>query len=217
MPRHRLATCALAVGALLAAAGCGGDDDATSPTSTAAPPTTAPVDATTDPAGATTASPNLVPNDSSLVDQLLDPADVGEGYTPDDTLGDGTFDGDLCEDVVIAPSWDDEAGQALSRPADDGDLDTFTQAVLSFSDEAAAAAFVTEVGDGQGTCLGGSMEPVTAGDEALLLVVNDEEGASASAVVRVGARVTVLTALGPTDPGPVDEDLVATAAAGLGA
>ena len=60
------------------------------------------------------------------------------------------------------------------------------------------------------------MDPVEAGDEALLLVVTDEEGASASAVVRVGARVTVLTALGPADPGPIDEDLVAEAAAGLG-
>jgi hypothetical protein len=118
--------------------------------------------------------------------------------------------------VTIEPTWDDDAGQGLSRAGDGDDLDTFTQAVLSFPDEAAAAAFVTDVAEGQGTCLGGAMEPVEAGDEALLLVVSDEEGTSASAVVRVGARVTVLTALGPSDPGPVDEDLVAAAASSLG-
>lgn len=227
MPRPRIAPCALAALLLLGATACGGDDDETAPTTSttaatstpASTPTTGPGSvptSTTVPGASPTTSPNLVPNDSPLGEQLLAPTAVGEGYGPDDTLGDGTFDGDLCEGVVIDPTWDDEAGQALSNAGADGALETFTQSILAFPDDAAASSFLTEVADGQGTCLGAIAEPVDAGDEAVLVVVSDEEGSSAAGLARVGARVTLLTAIGPADPPPVDEALVVAAATALG-
>ena len=231
MHRPRIAACAVAAALVLVLAACGGDDDSgTTTTSTStlpdAPTTAGSDDGATTTAGedgegptttaAPTTSPNLPPSDSPLVDQLLDPAVVGEGFAPDDTLGDGTFDGDLCEDVTIEPSWDDQAGQGLSRPEDGGDLTAFTQAVLDFPDDAAAEAFVAEVREGQTTCLGGEATDVDAGDEAFLISVSDEEGSAAAAVVRIGPRVTSLTALGPSDPGPLDEELVQAAAAAIG-
>ncbi|WCO68344.1 sensor domain-containing protein [Iamia majanohamensis] len=231
MHRPRIAACAVAAALVLALAACGGDDDSgTTTTSTStlpdAPSTAGTDDGATTTAGdddggptttaAPTTSPNLPPSDSPLVDQLLDPAAVGEGFAPDDTLGDGTFDGDLCEDVTIEPSWDDQAGQGLSRAEEGGDLTAFTQAVLDFPDDAAAEAFVAEVREGQTTCLGGEATDVDAGDEAFLISVSDEEGSAAAAVVRIGPRVTSLTALGPTDPGPLDEELVQAAAAAIG-
>ncbi len=227
MPRSRIAACALAAALLVGVVACGGDDDSgTTTTSTStlpdAPTTADEAGGSTTTAGGgdeattTTTSPNLPPSDSPLVDQLLDPSAVGEGFAPDDTLGDGTFDGDLCEDVIVEPSWDDQAGQGLTEPEEGGDLTAFTQAVLEFADEAAAEAFVGEVRDGQTTCLGGEASDVDAGDQAFLISVSDEEGSSAAAVVRIGTRVTALTALGPTDPGPLDEDLVQQAAAAIG-
>jgi hypothetical protein len=229
--RPRIAVCAVAAALVLALAACGGDDDSgTTTTSTStlpdAPTTAGDDDGATTTAGedgegptttaAPTTSPNLPPSDSPLVDQLLDPAAVGEGFAPDDTLGDGTFDGDLCEDVTIGPSWDDQAGQGLSRTEEGDDLTAFTQAVLDFPDDAAAEAFVAEVREGQTTCLGGEATDVDAGDEAFLISVSDEEGSAAAAVVRIGPRVTSLTALGPTDPSPLDEELVQAAAAAIG-
>lgn len=224
MPRSRIAAGVLAATLVLATGACGGDDDSGSdPTTTLADaPTTEVAAATTtadsEPAATTTptTSPNLPPIDSPLEDQLLAPAAVGDGYGPDDTLGQGTFDGDLCEDVIIEPTWDDQAGQGLSQGEGDQKV-TFTQAVLAFADEAAAEGFATAVADGQGTCLAvGEPTTVEVGDEAVLFAVSDEEGVAAAAIVRVGPRVTVLTAFGPSGEGILDEDLVQAAGAALG-
>ncbi len=224
MPRPRLAVGALAAALLLTASACGGSDDSgpdTTPTLAEAPTTEAGGSSTTsgrDPAATTTTttSPNLPPTDSPLQDQLLAPGTVGDGYAPDDTLGQGTFDGDLCEDVIIEPTWDDQAGQGLSR-SDGAEKATFTQAVMAFADEAAAEGFATAVADGQSTCLAvGEPTTVDVGDEAVLFVVSDEEGVAAAAIVRVGPRVTTLTAFGPSGDGVLDEDLVQAAGAALG-
>ncbi len=243
MHRSPRAACVLTLAVTLAMSACGSDGDSGSATTTSTTTTSTTTTSTTstlesapstgagpsdggpstvsttapgrDDAPDTT-SPNLAPTDSPLVDQLLDPTAVGGGYTPDDTLGDGTFDGDLCEDVVIEPTWEDEAGQGLSRSEGDGGPTFFTQAVLDFAEPDTAEAFVVAVRNGQSTCLGAQPAALDIGDEAFLIGVSDEEGTLGAGVVRVGARVTTLNAQGPADPGPVDEDLVRAAAAALG-
>lgn len=214
------------VAALLA--GCsddgGSDDEGTGTTTTAEPGTTdgadpsAADDPTTtagpdepDATTTTTTSPNLAPSDSPLLDLLVAPATFGSGHAPDDTYGDGTFDGDLCEDVTIEPTWDDQAGQALSAGED-----SVSQAVLRFPDADVAAAFVQDLVDGVTTC-DPNIEPAEladVGDEATRLSVSDEEGSRDRVVVRVGPLVTTVIAV--TDgPSPLTDDVVGTIASTL--
>lgn len=222
---------------LLVGAACGGDDedpsaDATTSTSTAADggddedPSTTTEDATTttedvstttagedqptttsDDDAPTTTSPNLPPNDSPLAELLADPTELGEGYVPDDSLGDGSFDGDLCEDVFIEAAWEEQASQALRQGTGD-DAVTFQQTILRFFDESAAEAFCAQVSDGLVTCQPGTTmtEVAGVGDEAVLAALVEEGSAVAGGLVRSGDLVGYSSAIGPAEPGlPVDE------------
>ncbi|QYG92039.1 hypothetical protein HC251_06035 [Iamia sp. SCSIO 61187] len=171
---------------------------------------------TTTEAGATTTSPNLPPNDSPLQDLLLDPGAVGEGYAPDDTLGDGSFDTDLCEEVTLEQTWDDQAAQALLRGTGD-DAVIFQQSVLRFADAGAAEAFAAEVVDALTACQPDTeVEPVdgTDGQATLARAGAGEAGTATGAVVQVGDLVTWMFGLtGPGVEPPVDEALITAASA----
>lgn len=217
--RRRGAVIVLA-GALVVLGACsdddsGSDDAAATSTTTEAteatdPPSTTAGETTTtsDPAATTTTSPNLAPSDSPLNELLVPPAAFGAGYAPDDTYGDGTFDGDLCEDVTIEQTWDDQAGQALSA----GEA-SITQAVLRFADADAATGFVQELSDGVTTCDPNIVPEAIAGvgDEAARLGTSDEEGRSDRVVIRVGPLVTVATANTTDGSAPLLEDEVSSA------
>lgn len=220
--RHLIAVVA---GVLVLLVGCGGDDDASDPT---VPVTTTTADdgdtaaseddgdegdpGPADPDPTTTTSPNLTPAEGPLVDRLVDPA-VVEGFSPDDAFGDGSLDGDLCEDVTIESTWDDEASLALSdghatAPA------TFQEAVLAFADEQAASDFVDAVVAAHQEC---TLSPTVTsldgvGDAAERV---DVEGPPAQTVVvvRVGATVAHATAIGGADGGGTIPDEVITAVA----
>jgi len=182
-------------------------EGSTTETSTDDEPTTA---------GGSTTSPNLPPNDSPLVDLLLDPATLGPDFVADDSLGDGSFDTDLCEEISLEATWDDQAAQALLAGTGD-DAVIFQQAILRFPDEAAAEAFTTEVGDALVACQPGTeITPVEGvGDEAFLGASPSAEFTTAAGLVRVGDLVTTLLGLtAPNVPAPVDEPTLA-AAAGL--
>lgn len=213
----------IGVGLLVLLGACsddGGDDDAAATSTTTevadatdAPATTAGETTTTsDPAATTTTSPNLAPSDSPLVELLAPAATFGAGYAPDDTYGDGTFDGDLCEDVTVDQTWDDQAGQALSA----GEADV-TQAVLRFADDAAATAFVQELGDGVSTCDPNIVPEAVAGvgDEAYRLGTSDEEGRRDSLVIRIGPLVTVAAARTPDGTEVLVADVADTLAMAL--
>ena len=224
---RRGAALVLLVVVAVALVGCSdGDDDAkggagpaATSTTTATPdeggaPTTTAGDTTTtsDPEATATTSPNLPPSDSPLVELLTPASSFGAGYAPDDTYGDGTFDGDLCEDVTIDTTWDDQAGQALSAGGA-----SITQAVLRFADAATATAFVQDLTDGVTTCDPNIVpEPVEGvGDEASRLTTSDEEGSRDQLIVRVGPLVTVVTALAPDGASPLGPDTAADLVAGL--
>ena len=219
-------------------AGCGGDDgddDAGTTTtdadaagtddgtaSTTAPEgddgsttTEAPDDGSTTTEGGSTTSPNLPPNDSPLAELLLDPAVVGPEFAPDDSLGDGSLDTDLCEEITLEETWDDQAAQALLSGTDE-DGAIFQQAILRFPDDAAAEAFATELGDSLVACQPGTETTVVegVGDLALLATAPEVEASSATAgIVQMGDLVAWL--LGISAPGaasPVDQDILTTAA-----
>ncbi|HEX7133961.1 MAG TPA: hypothetical protein VF228_15400 [Iamia sp.] len=229
-----LATLLLLVASGLVGCGDDGDDDASGdPTSTTtteaagdettteAPAddettTEAPADdETTTTEGPTTTAP--VPDDSELAGLLLDPAAVGPEFTPDDTLGDGTFDPQLCPDITLEETWDDQAAQALVAGADEEAI-LFQQAILRFPDDAAAEAFTAELGDALVTCQPGTeVAPVDgAGDEALLATAADTGTTAMAGVVRVGALVSwILGISGPDLAAPVDEGILTAAADAL--
>jgi len=166
--------------------------------------------------GGTTTSPNLPANDSPLADLLLDPATLGPDFVPDDSLGDGSFDTDVCEEITLEATWDDEAAQALLAGTGD-DAVILQQSILRFPDEATAETFTAAVGDALVTCQPGTdVTPVEGiGDEALLATSSDTDFTSAAGIVRVGDLVTALIGLaGPDIAAPVDE-LTLTAAADL--
>lgn len=223
-------------------AGCGDggdDDDATTTTTTEAadgetagddgsttedPATSDDDGATTEPSdeeGTTTTeggttSPDLPADDRPLAELLLDPARVGSGYTADDTLGDGSLDTDLCEEVTLEETWDDQAAQALlSGSGDDGAI--FQQAVLRFPDDAVAEAFYAELAAALVTCQPGTetAEVDGAGDEALLATAPDESaGTAVAGLVRVGDLVGWhLSLTGPGVEPPVTEAILTEAAA----
>lgn len=199
------------------AATAGGDDEAT----TAAPEgddettTTEGDEPSTTVEGGSTTSPNLPPNDSPLAELLLDPAVVGPGFAPNDTLGDGSLDTDLCEEITLEETWDDQAAQALTAGTEE-DATIFQQAILRFPDDTAAEAFATELGDALVACQPGT-ETATVdgvGDTAILATAPAMETSAATAgIVQVGDLVVWL--LGISAPGaesPVDEDVMTAAA-----
>lgn len=221
-------------------AGCGGDDgddDAGTSTttdasgtddetaSTTAPEgddgsttTEAPDDGSTTEGGSTT-SPNLPPNDSPLAELLLDPAAVGPDFAPDDSLGDGSLDTDLCEEITLEETWDDQAAQALlSGTGEDGAI--FQQAILRFPDAAAAEAFATELGDSLVECQPGTETTAVegVGDLALLATAPEVEASSATAgIVQSGDLVVWLLSISaPGDASPVDQDILTAATELLG-
>jgi hypothetical protein len=170
-------------------------------------------DPTTTVEGSTT-SPNLPPNDSPLGELLLDPADIGSGYAADDALGDGSFDTDLCEEVTLEQTWDDQAAQALLA-GEGPDSSAFQQSVLGFPDAATAEAFVTAVSDALVTCQTGTEAEAVdgVGDQALIARAGDSTTAAVAGMVRVGDRVSWLLSIAAPDQTPVvDEALLAAAA-----
>lgn len=240
MTTRRLAAPLLVALVLVSAglAGCGGDDgddDAGTTTTTDAAgtddettSTTAPEGddgstttevpddgSTTTAEGGSTTSPNLPPNDSPLAELLLDPATVGPDFTPDDSLGDGSLDTDLCEEITLEETWDDQAAQALTSGTDE-DGAIFQQAILRFADDAAAEAFATELGDSLVACQPGTETTAVegVGDLALLATAPEVEASSATAgIVQEGDLVVWL--LGISAPGaesPVDQDILTAAA-----
>jgi hypothetical protein len=238
MTTRRSAVLLLVVPLLVAAglAGCGGDgddDDAGTTTtteaagtddettSTTAPEgddtttTEVPDDGSTTTEGGSTTSPNLPPNDSPLAEYLLDPAAVGPGFAPDDALGNGSLDTDLCEEVTLEETWDDQAAQALLSGTEEDEA-IFQQAVLRFPDDAAAEAFATELADSLVACQPGTETTALdgVGDLALLATAPEVETSAATAgVVQEGDIVVWL--LGISAPGaesPVDQDILTAAA-----
>lgn len=226
----RPARLAVAVVAALALAlgACGGDDDATPATSTTTTeagdgattttadgtgtdgPDTEPPDGEPEQTTTTAAPPVAGPDELRAL--LLDPEAIAEGLRLDHTFGDGTFSPDLCEDVILDATWDDQASQALSTGT--GPEDTaVNQAVLAFADAATAEAFVASLLDGYQACLAqGDLAEVDAGDEAARHVVETEGiTTTTDAAVRVGARVAVLRAVHPTGEEPVDDAVLAAA------
>lgn len=187
------------------------DDEITA--STEAPPD----DETTTSEDGTTTSPNLPPNDSPLADLLLDPAVIGPGFAPDDSLGDGSLDTDLCEEITLEETWDDQAAQALlSGTGDEGAI--FQQALLRFPDDAAAEAFAGELGEALVTCQPGTetAEVPDVGDEALIATAPEAETTATAGIVRVGDIVAWHLAItSPGIPSPLDEELLATSAEAL--
>ncbi len=176
--------------------------------------TEAPSDDPTTSEGGSTTSPNLPPNDSPLAELLLDPADVGTGYAADDSLGDGSFDTDLCEEVTLEETWDDQAAQALLA-GEGPDSSAFQQSVLGFPDAATAEAFVTGVSDALVTCQTGTEAETVegVGDQALLARAGDSMTSAVAGMVRVGDRVSwLLSIAAPDQTAVVDEDLLAAAA-----
>lgn len=145
----------------------------------------------------TTAAPSVAgPED--LQSLLVDPARIGDGFALDASLGDGTFSGELCEDVTLDRTWDDQASQALTR-GDGDDRQLVTQAVLAFADEATASAFVQALVEGTRTCLAeGEVDDVDAGDEATIIEIVSGGTTTSLAIVRAGAQVSVFDALRPT-------------------
>lgn len=195
------------------------DDTTTEPggdttTEPADPTTTAAPDGSSTSEGGSTTSPNLPPNDSPLAELLLDPAVVGTGFAPDDTLGDGSLDTDLCEDITLEETWDDQAAQALLAGSDE-DSQIFQQAILRFPDADTATAFATELGEALVTC-----QPETEteeldgiGDSALLATVADESSTAVAGIVRVGDLVAWHLALTrPGAPSYLDEDILTASA-----
>ena len=169
---------------------------------------------TTTAEGGSTTSPNLPPNDSPLAELLLDPATVGPGFAPDDRLGDGSLDTDLCEEITLEETWDDQAAQALLSGSIE-EAAIFQQSILRFSDDTAAEAFVVALGDALSTCQPGTQtQPVEGvGDEAVLATAPDTESTAVAGILRVGDLVA--WHLGITRPGvesPVDEDILAASA-----
>ncbi len=173
---------------------------------------------TSDDPDVTTTSPNLTPNDSPLGDLLLAPSEVGAGYAPDDTLGDGSFDGDLCEEVTVEAAFDDQAAQGLLQGTGEAAV-SFTQAVMRFPDAAAAEGFVTAVVEGIEQCSpGAEITEVDAGDQAVIATDETEGFAIAAGVVRVGDLVSWTASLTATLAAtPITDDLVGTAGEHLSA
>lgn len=162
----------------------------------------------------TTTSPNLAPNDSPLADLLLAPSQIGDGFAPDDSLGDGSFDGDLCEEVTVESTFDDEASQALLEGAGD-DAVSFTQSVMRFADEEVAQTFLDAVVDGIQQCSpDAEVTEVDAGDASTLLTDDVEDlGGITGGLVRVGDLVSWTTSLaGPGLASPNTDALLATVA-----
>jgi hypothetical protein len=193
----------LAGAVLLAAlAGCSDDDGDSADRSTT---TTSPADAPT-----TTAAGSGKPlNESDLIDALLDPAEVAEGLKASPLPGSGDLELELCPDVTLEATWDDQAAQGLIRSGSQ-DLLVVNQSVLAFADAAAAEAFYDAVVDGYAECDPGlASEAVPdVGDEAVLLgAAAGGEGTSSVALVRAGAHVVRLDANG-TPPVPGAEPVV---------
>lgn len=226
MSRSRAASLVLVLSLVVAGAACGGDDGGQAGTTTTStttaggrgdgPVTSEDEGTTTLPEETTTTAASPVAGPDDLRAGLVDPARVGGGFALDHTQGTGAFSGELCEDVTLEATWDDQASHALALGAGD-DHQLVTQAVLAFADEATAEAFAAAAGEGHRTCLSeGVSQDVDAGDEAVLIEVDSGETSSSLAVVRVGARASVFTALYPTAAGdPVTAGLLVTAAAAL--
>lgn len=216
MSLRRVASAGLALALVLGAAACSDDDDPAT-TSTTAPrdgETSSTSAAVTAPGETTTTAAPPVAGPEDLQALLLPPEQVGDGFALDPALGTGAFSGELCEDVTMDPTWDEQASQALTRAAA-GDQELVTQAVLSFPDAAAAEAFVAALADALETCQpDGEQQAVDAGDEALLVETASGETSSSAGAVRVGAVVSTFTVVHPTAAGdPLTPDLLAAAGA----
>jgi hypothetical protein len=215
MPSRRILALSLAVALAFGGAGCGGDDDSapdeTGTTTTVDSPTrpsgstnetepTGPTEPTepgesTDPPNTTGSEPiDTTPNDSPLNALLTEPTDVGEGFVPDPELGDGSFDTDLCEEVTLEATWEDEASQGLRNGT--GEESTYyTESIFSFSGATVAEDFVTAVAEGMQACLPDdtTLRPrPDIADEAVVIDVEGPEGTMQTALVRTGARVALL-------------------------
>ncbi len=225
--RARLRAAATLVGLaavpLLGLGACSDDDGATTTTTTtstteASAPSTTEVEGETT---TTTAPGSGRPlNESDLVDALLPPEEVADGLTvAEDDLGAGDFQPNLCPEVEVEVTWEDQAAQRLVRTGEAGTL-AVAQAVLAFADDVAAEAFVDDALEAFVTCDPGVVteDVADSGDRAVRIVGQGDPPVAAGAVVRAGAHVAFLQVMGapPADPAAVvTPELVRAAAARL--
>lgn len=229
MIRPRTAGLALALALVLPlAASCSdGDDDGAAPASSSATTTssteggggasTTEEATSTLPDETTTTAAPPVAGSVELQTLLIDPARFGDGFGLDPTLGNGTFSGELCEEVTLEQTWVDQASQALSAGQGD-ERRLVTQAVLELPDEGAAEAFVQAVVTGNETCLpdAGEVTDVVVGDGGVVIDIPSGDTSTSVAVIRSGTRVVVFDALYPTAAGsPLTSELLDAAGTAL--
>lgn len=205
--RRSLVAAGLVAALALALGGCSDDDEPAPSTTTDSSMAAEPSAPTSGSGSSTTTAPDgsstttTAPAESGpaeLRSALVAPATLGEGYAPDATVGTGAFSGELCEDVTLEATWDDQASQALSR-GQGTEQEVVTQSVLAFADADAAEDFVAALVDGTEQCLGAAEGgPVEAGEEAELRQVASDPFTTSLGVVRVGATVSAFSGLRPS-------------------
>jgi hypothetical protein len=85
------------------------------------------------------------------VSALLAPEEIAEGLAPNDRLGSGAFQVEVCRDHTVEATWDDQAAQFLFGSGGGKPL-VVKQAVLAFSAAEVADTFVDVVAETVAAC-----------------------------------------------------------------
>lgn len=156
-----------------------------------------------------------------LTAALAEPGVFGEGLAADPTsVGDGSFQVQLCPDQEVEVTWDDQASQGLLRTGGAGTL-IVRQSVLAFPDAETADAFVDGYLEGVRACNPAvQVEDLTGIGEngkRFTAATDGSPASAAGAFVRVGTHVVSVESTGDpaADLAAVVSDGRLTTVAGL--
>lgn len=222
-PARRRRTALVAAVAVLALLGAACSDDSDGGEEADRSTTT-----TTESTGSTDSTTTTVDNSQGrplneseeLVAALAEPATFGDGLEVDpSSVGDGSFQLQLCPDTSLEATWDDQASQGLLRAGEAGTTLIVRQSVLAFPDAGVADAFIDDYLAAVTTCNPTVQveDDLSIGERgARFTAATGEQADAAGAFVRAGTHVAYVDATGDpaSDLAAVvnDERLTAVAA-----